>query len=485
MKRSLLKLAAITGASVAAATIMSVGASASEYANVKIAPYYTEIDHVSVYNAAVEYPLITYKDITYFPMTYNLCTRLDLAIGFTPEDGLYITKHEGLPYSAEDSALFGGNASNSYNKTYKAVIPQYPVYLNGIRIDNSKEEYPLLNFRDVTYFPMTYHFAVEELGFDIEWSAKDGFKLNKDDGIRKEAFFGSSDKKGVNVLVLSTGMQEVTTEDGDNVYSSYSWYDKYKLLFDYDYAKPLGTFENLEDGDFAKVEQAPECDEIVLENGYLRYISTKILNLTKTNAISQMSREYVYGDIKFIHTVVQFGEAPAPYTTHNEYLFVKHDGGKVTRLTEWDTKNNLSNIFPDGRGGYYICSDFYSPVNSGRWSSDFASVYHYTSDGEFYELSVKDTNSITGIGVYGNKLYVKAMYYGAQKDAVINASAPISTINSGYYEIDTRTGAAKKIYPYVSGTPYLASNGSLYCLADYGNLPRIINLKTRELIPLG
>ena len=139
---------------------------------VKIAPFYTEIQGMSVDNRYVEYPLITYKDITYFPMTYDLCARLGLVSGFDSEKGLFITR-EYINYYNENPNFFGGDALNYYNKLYDAVIPTYPIYLNGIYIDNQKEEFPLINFRGITYFPMTWRFAYEELNFDIEWSEEE------------------------------------------------------------------------------------------------------------------------------------------------------------------------------------------------------------------------------------------------------------------------------------------------------------------------
>ena len=213
----------------------------------------------------------------------------------------------------------------------------------------------------------------------------------------------------------------------------------------------------------------------------MRYLSTKLIKVD--GAVSQYSRKYEFDGITFIHTTVDFGQAPAPYTTHREYVFVKKNG-EVTQLDIWDDKNNLTKILPDGTGGYFLCSDYYHPVNSSRWSSDFASVYHYNSKGEICEIGIKDTNSITGIGVYGGKLYVKAMYYGAQKSAVINMSAPISTVNSGYYEYSIRTGEYKKIYPYADGELFFSPAGEPYCLTSCGMIPKLINLKTGIITPL-
>ena len=40
---------------------------------------------------ALEYPVFTYNDVCYIPMTYDLCERLSLSVGFDKEKGLFIT----------------------------------------------------------------------------------------------------------------------------------------------------------------------------------------------------------------------------------------------------------------------------------------------------------------------------------------------------------------------------------------------------------
>ncbi len=460
-------------------SVFSFTASAQQNVSVQIAPYYTEIDYMSVYNPAVEFPLITYKDITYFPMTYNLCARLGIATGYDQNAGLYITRHS-VPTDGSVTGFFGGIGNNSYGTYYDAVIPEYPVYLNGIRIDNSKEEYPLINFRGITYFPMTWRFAVEELGFTTEWSEENGFKLYRDYNSSTDVFFGNSDKDGVNITVSTYAPNGVENPDGSITFYSKYWYERYKLMYEYGYAKKLGGSDKFTD--YREIKVAPECDKIFFEDGYLRYMSTKILDLTDTNATRQYSNEYVFGDTTFIYTVVEFGSAPAPYNSHSEYIFVR-ENGKIKRLNEWDEKNNLINIFPDGLGGYYLCSDYYSPANNSRWKSEFACVYRYTPSGEFYEVTITDTNSLTAIGVVGTKLYVKAMYYAGPK-TVVNTSLPISTINSGYYEIDTRTGNAKKLYPYVPGKTFLAENGVLYLVSHPGSTVKVTDLMSGKIIVL-
>lgn len=52
--------------------------------------------------------------------------------------------------------------------------------MNGKKIDNSKEEYPLLTFRNVTYFPLTWHFAAEEFGWEYLFDGENGLSISSD-----------------------------------------------------------------------------------------------------------------------------------------------------------------------------------------------------------------------------------------------------------------------------------------------------------------
>ncbi len=155
--------------------LVAIPASA-ENVSVKIAPFYTEVNAGSVDNRYVEYPLVVYKDITYFPMTYDMCSMLGLSSSYTEAEGLKITS--GFP-AGQMRSPYGESANNSLSKSYSATIPTYSIYVNEKQIINSQEVYPLINFRGVTYFPMTYRFAHDEFGFYTYWSDSDyAFVLN-------------------------------------------------------------------------------------------------------------------------------------------------------------------------------------------------------------------------------------------------------------------------------------------------------------------
>ncbi len=460
----------------------TVRVGAQQEVNVRIASYPTEINGINVANRDVEYPLINYRDITYFPMTYNLCARLGLTTGYEQNSGFYIVSYNAIT-DGDRAELFGSAANNSFDKYYIATIPEYPVYLNGIRIDSTKEEYPLLNFRNITYFPMTYKFATEELGFVTEWSFENGFRLSRKDGYGNDVYIGKDDNEGVNIIVSTYAPDAVILPDGSQLLSVRFLYDRYKILYDGNNVIKLDSSTELREDDYSEPPSRPlpGYDKITLEDGILRYMDKNILDLSDTDAIGLYSTEYTFEDISFIHTNVQFGNAPAPYTQHEEYIFVIV-GDDIKHLAAWDGKNNLSNIFPDGSGGYYLCSDSYSPARSSRWSTSFACVYRYTSDEDFYEVTIPDTNSLTALGTYGDKLYVKAMYYAGNKSMAVNSPLPISAVNSGYYEIDSKTGNVVKLYPYVHGKTILTDTGRLYLVTKNGMKMRVVDLITREIV---
>ena len=130
------------------------------------------VNGISVNTVNAVYPFLLHKDITYFPMTYHLCRFLGVETYWSQETGLSVGK-TGV-FSAyvpdEDRTGTGGFVSISF--------PQYVIEINGKRIDNSKEEWPLINYNGVTYFPLTWRFAVDEFGWEYSWTKETGLHIN-------------------------------------------------------------------------------------------------------------------------------------------------------------------------------------------------------------------------------------------------------------------------------------------------------------------
>lgn len=119
-----------------------------------------------------EYPVIVYKDITYFPMTYHYGAFLGLDTLWS-NNTLTIKK-----VTATNKDLRWYERKEANKKQYTASIATSNVIVNGNTIQNSKEQYPLLLFRDITYFPLTWRFAVDEFGWDYTFDTQNGLKIN-------------------------------------------------------------------------------------------------------------------------------------------------------------------------------------------------------------------------------------------------------------------------------------------------------------------
>ncbi len=119
-----------------------------------------------------QYPLLVYNDITYFPMTWYNCRMLGLETQWSEKTGLAIKQNNALTSSI---GYYPQEKSNP--QTVQVSVPDFKVSVNGQAIDNSKEQYPLLNFRDVTYFPLTWRFAHDAFGWDYAYTEAQGLTI--------------------------------------------------------------------------------------------------------------------------------------------------------------------------------------------------------------------------------------------------------------------------------------------------------------------
>ncbi len=139
----------------------------------------------SVYNT---YPCLVYKDITYFPMTYDYSRFLGLKANWyensrmNDKGVLFI----GVSDKSERQSTLKNINRNKKNKKYNnAKLANYGLLVNSIKrkdlIDNKHEEYPILNFRGISYFPLTWRYAVDEFGWKYSFDEKNGLQINSED----------------------------------------------------------------------------------------------------------------------------------------------------------------------------------------------------------------------------------------------------------------------------------------------------------------
>lgn len=144
---------------------------ASGQVKVTLPNFKVTLNGMAIENNNKKYPLIVYKNITYFPMTYYDCRFLGLE---TEWDG----KKLSVKKDQISGAYYDDKASKMNNTTYMAGIQTFSVAINGKTIKNDKQTYPLLNFRDVTYFPLTWDYGAVEFGWDYSFDNQKGLIIN-------------------------------------------------------------------------------------------------------------------------------------------------------------------------------------------------------------------------------------------------------------------------------------------------------------------
>lgn len=155
-------------------------------------------------NSHSKYSLIVYKDITYFPMIFEGCRYLGLETKWDQKTGLEINK-TNISYPLNE------HRTNQKNSTkYTASIPELNIKVNGKTADKSNVEYPLLTFRDIIYFPLTWEYGVNEFGWDYHFDNKNGLVIKSQNASPKLLelvdYLNKDDKHGQFIV------------DGDNIY---------------------------------------------------------------------------------------------------------------------------------------------------------------------------------------------------------------------------------------------------------------------------
>lgn len=227
-----------------------------------------------------QFPLIVYKDITYVPMTYYDCRYLGLKTDWNDD-----TKTLSIEQTPINCAYRDYKWDWKNNKNNKATVCDFNIVVNGEKIDNSKEEYPLLTFRDVTYFPLTWRFAVDEFGWEYSFDAEAGLLIKAKNYRTKtvelpgidgsvatdgEYYYYSGEKDGKRVvyraLATDTSNPEVVYELPERVMSGGALFGN--SCGDIYFSYTAGTVPTTSTSSFFKIEKDGSVTEKVPDDGY-------------------------------------------------------------------------------------------------------------------------------------------------------------------------------------------------------------------------
>lgn len=123
-------------------------------------------------NKTAKYPLLIYSNITYFPMTYHLSRFMGVSADWNGGSKTLDITAGGArtAYVAETGKKQSGSVS--------VTLPSYKVSVNGAQINNKEEKYPIFNYNGITYFPLTWAYAVDSFGWSYQWDAVNGLRID-------------------------------------------------------------------------------------------------------------------------------------------------------------------------------------------------------------------------------------------------------------------------------------------------------------------
>lgn len=202
--------------SLMAASVLPLQAGAAgNTVQVRITEFPVKVNGQIINNTQMEYPFLIYKDITYLPLNWDLLRELELSSEWSDTEGLKIYRtccandYGDIPALEKPPLTQAGTANNAIQRTYNAVPSSYPIEIRGMPVDNTAQTYPFLQFRDVTYMPLTWDLAHLKLMMDLQWSPEEGLSL-----------WGGEDRV----------MQQIVYDDEESLYISTTGTNKEKTM---------------------------------------------------------------------------------------------------------------------------------------------------------------------------------------------------------------------------------------------------------------
>lgn len=435
-----------------------------------IPDYEIVLNDTPVYYYDSVYPFLNYKGITYFPATFEYCKSMNLACGFKDGESFMIAYNP----SFEAVPVY---ETTSNTKENIAVIPGYNIIINGRKTNNSKLEYPIFNFRGVTYFPMTWEFAVEEFGWQMDFSEK-RFAITTDT---------SRDDLG----------QLVEVRDDDVIFREYGYFEM---------PQPDGSVLNVpgliyysvsfETGEIVRRDDyTQDCEpknkklvydekiEVSVKDGYVYFGEQQLEGVF----INEVSPDFVKPDdvekVEYSATMYKSGLEPltvcklniyvanrrsdgSAYGTDGDYTYLLHNG-KMIFIGSCLT---ISNPYVLGDCVYFNTNKYWKTFSSHPMQNK--QLIRLLPDGRVEQVKYTDYNNMEIIGMANGLLYLKCTW--SPTDSTEGSEVVTSLVADGYFTFDGTE--LKRVADYVYSTfDAVSKDGKI--LAINKRLGKVIKVK--------
>ena len=416
-----------------------------------------------------QYPLLNYKDITYFPMTWEYCNCMNLSSVWVEGEGLFIAYHPDYARAEQSLPVYQTVRNARWNT---AVIPAYPVYLNGEPIPTDAA-YPILNFRDVTYFPLTWEYAHDTFGWDLDFIV-DG----KDNQFSIQTF-----REGLNLdhmyvweetetgAVIRHTMPVPTWTDSETV--NYDYRTVYKRI-DFssgtvevpDSYDPPSESENRTYDDRSE-ELSTDGLHLLLGGTVLDEISCLADGSETADSLHFMGTEWEEKGVTFTEVSVyaKWDEIPAPYTPHEDFLYLNRSGNYT--LIQKDANVNRVEVY--GNDVYVDATK-----RTGFRGTHFLThqLYKITPEDTVTDLTATDPNhnSLKLIGKTDGGIVVEALWAPESEASDVGgdyfSNLSVSPYNDGFFLYDGNQFSLLHRYTFSTGA-LVSPEGDIYLMNGY------------------
>lgn len=388
---------------------------------------------VKIDNEYSKYPFIVYKDITYFPMTYDNSRFLGLETRWDNSTGLEIYKtNVSYPYRQYNS--------NSRNfKTNNASMASFEINVNDKSIKNSNEKYPLLTFRDVTYFPLTWDFIVDEFSWNYSFDKGLGLNINSQNIVPQElklndympggdfiingeniyyagnngaVYIASMINLGNCKKIYETPLNELYGPEGSHAYP-YFEIKEGKLYFTYHVGgATMGTSYEVEIYDDATVSETVKLQSFSAGGPGKELINGYAMDWSLESDIG--SSLYRYGEYRTTRYVTEEFDYVIAYDVNtNDYRGIYKLNKTVNTISPITDRTMLVEYFKYREENIYFISH--------------GNLYSFTVG----EDIVRTVNDMTEVNVNSYEILNENIYYVNSKDSKIYMAGSKEPLNSG------------------------------------------------------
>lgn len=148
---------------------------------VQKAVFPVEINGVDVNRLNEQYPVISYNDILYLPLTYNMKCYTGLKTVYYDTD--YVKNLRFIGVEERTSTSYTGYPVEKMNAgKSKAKVLDCRIAINTNAdseiVKNSSLKYPILKYKDILYLPLTWEIVSDKLGWKYNFSVENGLQID-------------------------------------------------------------------------------------------------------------------------------------------------------------------------------------------------------------------------------------------------------------------------------------------------------------------